>query len=86
MSLHLDFEPHSWYMGFAIRKAPEPINPSRILWEGFTENGNTYSVDTTAAYTLKLLKERIRAYHVQMGDGYGERILARRAAQIWDRY
>lgn len=85
MSLHLEFDPHSWYMGFAIRDNAAPdrkggntythIQPKR--WTGYIANGNTYRVDTVDAFTLAELKRRIREYHVERGTGYGERITKR---------
>lgn len=69
MSLHLEFEPHSWYMGFAIKKDQEPYSVNetpRTIWRGYIDNGNTYQVDEEAAYTLKLLKQRIKNYHVRI--------------------
>jgi hypothetical protein len=69
-------------MGFAIKKAVEPSNHTRIVWEGFTENGNTYQIDEEAAYTLTLLKERIREYHLCKHNGYGERIARRRLEEL----
>lgn len=82
MSMHLEFEPHSWYMGFAIKKAVEPSNHTRILWKGFIDNGNTYQIDTEEAYSLGLLKERIREYHLCKHTGYGERYAARRLEEL----
>lgn len=33
MSLHLEFEPHSWYMFFAIKKDDEPNDPCEFTYE-----------------------------------------------------
>lgn len=85
MSLSLNFEPHSWYMDFAIQKDQEPysINETpRTIWRGYTDNGNTYQVDEEAAYSLALLKQRIRAYHLAQHNGYGERIAKARLEQL----
>jgi hypothetical protein len=64
MSLHIDFEPHSWYMGFAIQKDPaEDSNDKPItIWRGYTDNGNTYRVNELLAPTLKELKQEIKHY------------------------
>lgn len=54
MSLHLEFEPHSWYMGFAIK---QPTNGwPTWSWTAFTDNGNTYRVDELEAKTLRGLR------------------------------
>lgn len=76
MSLHLDFEPHSWYMGFALKF--DPMGRDYHQWNAYTDNGNTYLVDELEAYTLAELKKNIRAYHLRRRNGYGERIAARR--------
>lgn len=71
MSLHLEFEPHSWYMGFAIKKRTlekdvvkdTPIN--YYLWHAYTDDGNSYNIVTKFDPTLKGLKEQIREYRRQ---------------------
>jgi hypothetical protein len=76
MSMHLEFEPHAWYMGFAIKK---PTNGwPTWLWTAYTDNGNTYRIDEVEAKTLEELREKIRDYHLKRRTGYGERIAARR--------
>lgn len=65
MSLHLEFEPHSWYMGFAIKdnrfkSYGDPKN--RDTWEACTDDGNTYQVVELGADTLKDLKQQIKEY------------------------
>jgi hypothetical protein len=68
MSLYINFEPHSWYKGFAIQKrtlekdvnANTPIN--YYLWQAYTDDGNTYSVVNKHARTLKELKQLITQY------------------------
>lgn len=83
MSLHLEFTPHSWYMGWAIKKELEPNSDTpRTIWRAYIADGNTYRIDEEAAYTLELLKERIRAYHLRKHNGYGERIAKKRLEQI----
>lgn len=80
MSLHLEFEPHSWYMGFAIKKDVVKrlvLYPAIAEWSAYTDNGNTYQVDRLEASSLIGLKQKIRDYHLRQRNGYGERILAR---------
>lgn len=62
MSLHLEFEPHSWYKGAAIQKQTQAgVN---YKWLAFVEDGvNSYSVITLAGHTLAGLKEQITEYH-----------------------
>ena len=67
MSLQLNFEPHSWYMGFALRKWDGDgykyhFNAEGYKWEAYTDNGNTYRVDMLQADTLADLKQKIRAH------------------------
>lgn len=65
MSLYIEFEPHSWYKGFAIRlnETPEIENDMNgVKWVGYTDNGNTYRVDKLHANTLKELKQLITLY------------------------
>jgi len=82
MSLHLNFEPHSWYMGFAIRdcrnEAIEDGQEVAGVWNGITDDGNTYRIIDLEATTLDQLREQIRAYHLKQRNGYGERIARRR--------
>lgn len=80
MSLHLEFEPHAWYMGFAIKddRATHNDPENYYLWNAYTDNGNTYRVDEVGADTLREVREKIRAYHLRQRNGYGERIAARR--------
>lgn len=87
MSLHLEFEPHSWYMGFAIQKDNIGKNHNDTLltiWRAYIDNGNTYRIDEIAAPTLEELKLEIRDYHLAKHDGYGERIAARRLKFLRD--
>ena len=81
MSLHLDFEPHSWYMGFAIKDDRNDISENEP-WTAYTENGNFYFVDTIGGGVLAELKQRIQLYHLKAHNGYGERIAKRRLEQI----
>jgi len=63
MSLYIDFEPHSWYKGFAIRKVDDwHQNTGVTLWVGLVDNGNTYQVDEVTGRTLKELKKNITSY------------------------
>lgn len=86
MSLHLNFEPHSWYMGFAIRDCRDEIieddQSVAGVWNGITDDGMTYRIIDLEAKTLKRLKSKIRRYHLRKHDGYGERIARRRLEQL----
>lgn len=65
MSMYLEFEPHSWYMGAAIR-APylQGDTWAQIDWHGYLEDGMiTYSVIEFKADTLRELKLQIKAWH-----------------------
>ncbi len=81
MSMYVEFDPHSWYMGFAIkddRKSIECDEP----WQAFTADGNTYSIVTLGGGVLDELKYRIRQYHLEQHNGYGERIAKHRLDYI----
>lgn len=82
MSLHLEFEPHSWYRGFAIRDCRheliEETGETAGVWNAITDDGNTYRIIDIEAKTLRELKQRIRQYHLDKHTGYGERIAKRR--------
>lgn len=85
MSLHLEFEPHSWYMGFAIEDNRAKAARSFLAverWFAYIDNGNTYRVDELYAMTLDDLKQQIRRYHLKQHNGYGEQIAKRRLEQI----
>jgi len=62
MSMHLEFEPHSWYRGFAIKKTEAYNHPYPYIWEAYTDDGMTYSIIERKAYTLKALKQQITEY------------------------
>lgn len=63
MSLHLEFEPHSWYMGAAIRKSDGVgIFKGMTAWKGYYLNGMTGFIVDFEAATLKDLKRKIKAY------------------------
>lgn len=77
MSLHLEFEPHSWYMGFAIQDPPPTIGGGyNGVWRAYIDN--SFYVDELCATTLRDLKRQIRGYHLIRHNGYGERIARRR--------
>jgi hypothetical protein len=38
MSLHLEFEPHSWYMGFAIKYDENYNDPCQFSYEPYSKN------------------------------------------------
>lgn len=76
MSLHIEFTPHSWYMGWAIKR--EQLDTGEAigkrghslagtrkrssLWSAYTANGMTGYVEETHADTLKELKQQIREH------------------------
>lgn len=64
MSLYIEFDPHSWYKDFAIKRYAPHMKASKlsIPWYAVTDNGNTYQVDTIEAETLKQLKQLITDY------------------------
>lgn len=75
MSLHLDFTPHSWYMGFAIQKTNIAKNDIRNYpFNAYIDDGNTYRVDEVHGHTMTEIKAAIREYHLCKHNGYGERI------------
>lgn len=76
MSMYLDFEPHSWYMGFAVKD--DRIDTAGDVWAAYTDDGITYRVLSLTAETLGSLKEQIRDYHLKEHNSYGERIAKRR--------
>lgn len=64
MSLHLEFEPHSWYKGFAIKHNPH-ITHNDITgykWEAYTDDGMHYTIVERYAMTLTELKKQITQY------------------------
>lgn len=74
MSLHLNFEPHSWYKGFAIRDNRTSGHDQRNLerpleagegyrWSAYTDDGNTYRIIERHADTLRELKQHIKEWH-----------------------
>lgn len=67
MSLYINFEPHSWYKGFAIKDNRftglyEDNQKVYADWEAYTDDGNTYRVIKLDADTLTELKNKIREY------------------------
>lgn len=67
MSMRLEFEPHSWYKGFAIQDNRELTletehGLSPYQWIAYTDNGNTYQIDTLKSQTLKDLRILINDY------------------------
>lgn len=80
MSLALNFEPHSWYMGFAIGQYSPHLKPSKldIPYYAVTDNGMTGYIDQLEGNSLGMLKAKIRRYHLDKHTGYGERVAARR--------
>lgn len=68
MSLHLEFEPHSWYKHFAIKHNNQNLAPNvahkieRYDWYGVTANGMTGYLVEFEADTLANLKQQITEY------------------------
>lgn len=73
MSLHLEFEPHSWYMDFAIRDnrssghdqshLERPLEATEgYRWSAYTANGMTGYIVERHADTLRELRELIKQY------------------------
>lgn len=65
MSLQLNFEPHSWYKGFAIQKRYEgaPFTPHHgPKWVSYYADGMTYRVVELHSETLKDLKAQITTW------------------------
>ena len=61
MSLHLNFEPHSHYMGWAIKKTVGHYNTRTGRdWVAYTANGMTGYIEETHADTLAALKQQIK--------------------------
>lgn len=74
MSLYINFDPHSHYMGWAIKdnRATEPDNGnlerpldtlSAYNWSAYTDDGNTYRIIERHADTLAELKRLIKEYN-----------------------
>lgn len=70
MSLYINFEPHSWYKGFAIKdnRANDYADYANKVvgyihrWEAYTDDGMTYRIIKRNADTLKQLKQQITDY------------------------
>ena len=68
MSLYINFEPHSWYKGFAIKHNTEKDSSGFYIdegakWQAYTDDGNTYRVVTIESdKSLVDLKSKIRDY------------------------
>jgi len=59
MSMYLEFEPHSWYKGYAIKKNDISVEQP-LKWTGLTDDGvKTYAIVSISARTLKELKNKI---------------------------
>lgn len=58
--MYLEFEPHSWYKGFAIKFTK--MGQDYHQWSAYTDDGNTYRVVELETYTLKELKQLINEY------------------------
>lgn len=81
MSLHLEFEPHSWYKSFAIKHNRHSggrwHDAPGVAWEAYTDNGMTGYIDTLEAETLRELKQAITAYHQRQAakDAYNRKLI-----------
>lgn len=82
MSLHLEFEPHSWYKQFAIKKTRKATSALKLSqmnyeWEAYTANGNSGYIDELTAPTLKELKQKITEYHQRNAerDAYNRKMI-----------
>lgn len=83
MSLSLEFEPHSYYMGFAIEKTNVPSNDTVDWpWNAYSDNGNTYMISVLHAVTKEELYTKIRSHHLHHHNNYGERIALGRLRTI----
>lgn len=85
MSMQLDFEPHSWYMGFAIKQNDRHDARNNIAvyeWDAFIDNGNTYQIDEVNARTLSDLKYRIREYYMRKSGNDLSKVPARLVRQL----
>lgn len=77
MSMYLNFEPHSWYKGWAIKKSPQMMYGGILNhWQAFTDDGNTYRIIELEAVTLADLKrqinEKIDKLNKRMAENYAE--------------
>lgn len=75
MSLSIDFEPHSWYKEFALKKRTTDIPAS--YWRAYTANGMTGYIVELEAPTLKELKQLITDYHKRNAerDAYNRKMI-----------
>ncbi len=81
MSMYIEFEPHSWYKGFAIEK-PEHNDPENYSkYYAYTDDGMTYRIVEKQADTLKQLKQQITDYRNKQAEKIAEhyKILERTA-------
>ena len=67
MSLSINFEAHSRYMGHVIKhygklSADNTGNVRGYVWESFTDDGNTYQIIEHEADTLADLKRQVKQY------------------------
>ena len=88
MSLYLEFEPHSWFKGFAIQHNRTQGHDNNYLernmsdsegyaWSAYTDNGMTGYINERHANTLKELKNNITAYHARIAerDAYNRKLI-----------
>lgn len=80
MSLHIEFEPHSYYMGFAIQHNPEEKlitqngYSNNYKWQAYTDDGMYYTIVHLKSDSLAELHEKIKDYHLKCNNWYAEQI------------
>lgn len=62
MSLQLEFEPHSWYKGFAIKLDPKASNEDNWKWYAVAANGMTGFLVEFEDSTLRGLTDQVNGY------------------------
>lgn len=71
MSMYLEFEPHSWYGGAAIKSNLDIKRGHKLgymvtpRWQGYLLNGMTGYIVDFEAETLKDLKKQIKDWHIK---------------------
>lgn len=74
MSMYLEFEPHSCYMGAAIKSNIDIKRGHKIgymvtpKWQGYLENGWNYTIIEFESDTLKELKQQIKQWHIKENE------------------
>lgn len=74
MSMYVEFEPHSWYMGAAIKQNKSVLyerlngNWNASKWSGYLENGWNYTIIEFEADSLKEIRQQIKRYRIQENE------------------